>query len=487
MKRLLFFMLALLIFTTITFSQTLDHYSTDIQELEKYYDSFGAQYRKDYPNPSLDNFSYVGKNATNTNTKNTFRSVYTWINNIPQNSVITSGTLYIKFTITSEQAYPNDYIKLIIKEFPHSYYSNSTSNQWSQIDNSQTLYTSDKIYKNVNYGTLTIPLDQNFINYFQQNLNNTQFHLAFRSSDEETFGTNMNVNHLDLKINPSVDVFNAVRLVLNYEPAEITLTAKNNMNGYEGGIIGVGKNTTVTSKTSPYPLTAIKNDDINLLAYENQSYGGYNWIWNDTEGTENKSKWVKETVNNTVPLGNTQSKTYKVVDGDDGANLIGYLRKYYKIYRNDDCSEFDNVINNGVVTHIVEQNSGSISTPTTKTVNGKTYKFAGWTDNFNAPNPRTITPNYNETYTALYKYPTHSNNINAYKNNSQRKIVRIANGDLYMVYESLGKVWLEKSTDNGSTWTLSNGGQPLSGSNEAKNPANRLLWKYNSSSPSGKI
>ena len=96
MKRLLFFMLALLIFTTITFSQTLDHYSTDIQELEKYYDSFGAQYRKDYPNPSLDNFSYVGKNATNTNTKNTFRSVYTWINNIPQNSVITSGTLYIK-------------------------------------------------------------------------------------------------------------------------------------------------------------------------------------------------------------------------------------------------------------------------------------------------------------------------------------------------------------------------------------------------------
>ena len=40
-----------------------------------------------------------------------------------------------------------------------------------------------------------------------------------------------------------------------------------------------------------------------------------------------------------------------------------------------------------------------------------------------------------------------------------------------MVYESLGKVWLEKSTDNGSTWSLSNGGQPLSGSNEAKNPA----------------
>ncbi len=99
---------------------------------------------------------------------------------------------------------------------------------------------------------------------------------------------------------------------------------------------------------------------------------------------------------------------------------------------------------------------------------GRTYY---WQDGDFNPNTQTdLILTGPLTRTANYKGTQLSNNINAYKNNSQRKIVRIANGDLYMVYESLGKVWLEKSTDNGSTWSLSNGGQPLSGNNEAKNP-----------------
>jgi len=120
-----------------------------------------------------------------------------------------------------------------------------------------------------------------------------------------------------------------------------------------------------------------------------------------------------------------------------------------------------------------------ISIPASINVNGTAHKInlLNW-DTTNAalqyPNQLTtgvVFNNANATVTANLKGSLLSNNINAYKNNSQRKIVRIANGDLYMVYESLGKVWLEQSTDNGSTWSLMNGGKPLSGSSEAKNPA----------------
>ena len=39
-----------------------------------------------------------------------------------------------------------------------------------------------------------------------------------------------------------------------------------------------------------------------------------------------------------------------------------------------------------------------------------------------------------------------------------------------MVYESMGYVWYERSTDNGITWAIMNNGKPLSAS-KAKNPA----------------
>jgi hypothetical protein len=54
-----------------------------------------------------------------------------------------------------------------------------------------------------------------------------------------------------------------------------------------------------------------------------------------------------------------------------------------------------------------------------------------------------------------------SNQTNAYANNSQRKFVRTDDGWLHSVYESLGRVWYEASSNNGVTWQLMNGGQPL--------------------------
>uniref|UniRef100_UPI0025B88478 T9SS type A sorting domain-containing protein n=1 Tax=Ignavibacterium sp. TaxID=2651167 RepID=UPI0025B88478 len=49
-----------------------------------------------------------------------------------------------------------------------------------------------------------------------------------------------------------------------------------------------------------------------------------------------------------------------------------------------------------------------------------------------------------------------SNNPNAYSKGSQRKFIRITNGRLFAVYESMGNIYLERSTDNGASWEIFN-------------------------------
>jgi len=103
-------------------------------------------------------------------------------------------------------------------------------------------------------------------------------------------------------------------------------------------------------------------------------------------------------------------------------------------------------------------------------INNREYHFAGWLDYFVNSNIITLTPSNNTTIIPRYKYPTHSNQITGYSSNSQRKIIR-TNSDNYLhsVYESMGMVWYERSTDNGVTWKIMNNGSPLS-QNNAKNP-----------------
>jgi len=104
----------------------------------------------------------------------------------------------------------------------------------------------------------------------------------------------------------------------------------------------------------------------------------------------------------------------------------------------------------------------TITVPTkTVTVNGKqvTYFFQKWEDG-NTENPRTFFPGHNGSYTAIMKGVHLSNNAESYSNNGQRKFINL-NGDLFITYASLGYVWLEKSTDNGASWSLLNNGKPI--------------------------
>lgn len=103
----------------------------------------------------------------------------------------------------------------------------------------------------------------------------------------------------------------------------------------------------------------------------------------------------------------------------------------------------------GTIAHVYEPNSFIITAPATY-YSQWPYSFAGWTDDLSGSNSRTLTPTGNTTLTSLYKYANHSNSANAYASSSQRKFVRTPDGTLHKVYESMGHVWYETSTNGGS-------------------------------------
>ena len=123
-----------------------------------------------------------------------------------------------------------------------------------------------------------------------------------------------------------------------------------------------------------------------------------------------------------------------------------------------------------------------ISVSTTYThPSGRQYVFGGWSDG-NTLNPRTVTDNL--TVSALYKVIHKSNDATAFSNNSQRKLIETKSGSttwLHQVYTNsingVSHVWLEHSSDGGSTWILGNNGLLDNGSG-GKNPS--IAYTHNS-------
>ncbi len=81
--------------------------------------------------------------------------------------------------------------------------------------------------------------------------------------------------------------------------------------------------------------------------------------------------------------------------------------------------------------------------------------FLEWSDG-NENNSRNVSPTGLGSLQAKYKGTQLSDNQSAFTNNNQRKMIRTANGNLFLTYESMGEVWLEMSTDNGRTWDFVN-------------------------------
>jgi len=127
----------------------------------------------------------------------------------------------------------------------------------------------------------------------------------------------------------------------------------------------------------------------------------------------------------------------------------------------------------------------SARTQQTQTYNGQPVYFTNWFGtNCDIPNKFSLeTPiiftRPDAVVTANYKASRLSNDAAAYTNNSQRKIVRTKDGWLHQVYSSMNRVWIEHSSNGGTTWFLGNNGQPLD-NGEGKCPS--IDWWY---TPSG--
>jgi hypothetical protein len=237
-----------------------------------------------------------------------------------------------------------------------------------------------------------------------------------------------------------------------WQTEEFTITCKfpikfenKFMEGTNGGTIKVDN----VTRNSPYIRPSFEGDHIIMGAIE-QNYLSYQRIWN-TSGNS-LSYWEKERYGQQPEhYSFLQSPLAYTVQSDDrNTTFRDFLRTRYDISRIDK-TEFDGTLL-GEVFNIVEGNTGTITAPLTQTINSRLYYFVGWSDGVEN-NERIITATGNIDFTALYKIANKSNTQNAF-NNSQRKFIRTPDGNLHLVYESMNRVWYERSSDNGLNWVI---------------------------------
>ncbi|MBI9071578.1 MAG: T9SS type A sorting domain-containing protein [Melioribacteraceae bacterium] len=103
---------------------------------------------------------------------------------------------------------------------------------------------------------------------------------------------------------------------------------------------------------------------------------------------------------------------------------------------------------------------------------GTNWKFLNWNDGTTGLSKTNVQFASNNQHTALFKGTHFTNSSSTFAKAGQRKLYWVyPNGDLIMVYESMNKIWLEKSTNGGSTWTLCNNDQSLNNSGTASEPS----------------
>ncbi|MBN1639519.1 MAG: hypothetical protein JW866_11155, partial [Ignavibacteriales bacterium] len=102
------------------------------------------------------------------------------------------------------------------------------------------------------------------------------------------------------------------------------------------------------------------------------------------------------------------------------------------------------------------------------------YKYYWYGGDFNPTTNTDLLITAPTNKTAYYKGSMISNDAGALSNNSQKKIISVNNTE-YVVYESMNKIWLERSIDGGISWSLMNNRQPLNTS-EAKHPSITYIY-----------
>jgi hypothetical protein len=345
------------------------------------------------------------------------------------------------------------YSAKIVKLPDGNFNSADYQGNWTNIENSTTVYWSNVQFRS-SEDMIELQDAGNFSNdVVSHEQQGTHLNIGIMSNDESTNGAIAEVAF------EYVPVYTIPQYTFYFE------------NSFGGGTILIDNSDRVSHggnkifyESSSHTMTA-----------ETQTYNSIERVWNSGSP---QSQWSKRPYGNaSAPILDAYSATYNypsVLASDANATFIANMKNRYAISRTDQ-TEFDGTSSQGVVANIVESHSGTVTAPSQKTINGRQYSYASWSDTITLGNPRTIyNPTDNMTLTAWYKYPLHSNSTSAYANNSARKVVRSADGNLHIVYESMGKVWYEKMNSSGTSLAL----KRISYDN-ASNPSIAIVDDYN--------
>ncbi len=327
MKKFLFLVIGLFLsFRAISYAQK----SIDLQFNEYHTRLTSIVEEDDYY--QFDNLWHIGYVSLSTDAWRWYHSAYKFnFNTIPSNATISKVTLTCSLSVNDNGV--NHDVRL--KYLPNDVNLNDAESIWKAIgwsgDYNLTFKYND---------TLITDITNEIINRLSTGY-------IIIGAFEEGSSYENSLAKIDLKIK-----------VEYYDPFSIDV--KNN---FDGG--GMYINSDVQTTSVPYTLQNSKSGDVyKLKTYTQTDNTGYDRVWNSNH-LNNISEWSKkDNLGNSVELPNNKDYYYFInVDHTDyNATYTANYRKAYRIARNDQ-TESDGTIQRGVVTSIVEQNSGNVPLP----------------------------------------------------------------------------------------------------------------------------
>ena len=429
------------------------------------------------------------------------RAVYQWNipdNSIPDNSTISSITLYFTYTKNGHSY-----------ELPASFYSisidivNPSQAQFNQMWDEMT-------YPSPTIGTQT---GANGVMNFVSNISTNPFNTAVRNA----LLNNRFVLGIKWDEKPYVDsrtwnISNSSLILrIEYAPPsqQVTIDQRNSSNS-QVGTLKKWEGTAFGEPFSPgTPFTFLINSEQTIQGdqnvYSGEKYN--NWNGDNSDVTNhhsfvitpqvelltskfeptNPEVIVKNSLENSLLNGGTISfKDPWFIDYADpsfgntlrnrgmestGNDALIFRSRTSPFYPNSTYTYENGEKYNGVFLSKYPASTPSyysVSVQATQTINlggnlgSRNFYFINWTatsssdaefQDANSTQTAVVFKNNNVTVQANLKGDLLSSSTTGFSSNSQNKIVRSDNGYLHLVYESMGSAWYTMSTNNGNNWS----------------------------------
>ncbi|MBA4407414.1 hypothetical protein C0389_09075 [bacterium] len=376
MKKLLFFVLAFCAVLT-TFAQRTENYTNRVIQ-PTYVRSLIRIGTSTYDYTESTSVSEIKIGLSTPNLYGCGFVVYDLASILGTNPNATSATLRVKLYNSAGQ--PPSLIYGIIT-LDNGIINSSASQQWQTI--AQGSSTTSANYNQV--------LEYNVTSLINSNSTSGKITIGFRSE---------NIGQMYDAIQYATITFTGTATVQE----QISVSVKNNFNG---GKIKAKVDTPPTSiSNSPVTITNMTSKTLYIEAVEGSSQPDFEYyarVFNDTEGSNNKSNWRKEDQLG-VPQGNFSSSVSTSVTLSSSEKNYSYVADMKKLCNATFVSSGGTVYVDGNsyssprISPVVEQNS-VYAFATNYTANGLDYIFAYWD---NSPSSNTITVTAHGTYTAAF-------------------------------------------------------------------------------------